>query len=331
MADGKWIDGLDPEMSAPQAAKHILAVRLDVVQRRLGPALEDDDHDPENVHQLRVSTRRADAALRIFEDCLPRKTFKEARRRLKKLRRAAGVVRDWDVFLDDLQSPAKPPPAAQLGGRDFLAGFAVGQRTAAREGLLDKGRAELPHLSAFLAGTIEAIRLPAGDPAGDTLLNRGRGLLRVLLANLERAAGGDLDDYSQLHQVRIAGKRLRYAMEVFAACFPPFFVDELYGRVEEVQEMLGRANDSHVAGERLSRLRETLRAGRPREWRRWKAGVEAVLRVHTRRLPQERRRFLRWWKAWTDAATRKQWDLLVGGAPAVGKNDRHAAVTAGDA
>ena len=54
-------------------------------------------------------------------------------------------------------------------------------------------------------------------------MDLARPLLFERLQDLERTALGDLTDYGQLHQVRIAGKRLRYAMEVFADCFDPAF------------------------------------------------------------------------------------------------------------
>ena len=43
--------------------------------------------------------------------------------------------------------------------------------------------------------------------------------------------------------MRILGKRLRYAMEMFADCFGPAFREELYPAVEQMQEILGRANE----------------------------------------------------------------------------------------
>ena len=72
----------------------------------------------------------------------------------------------------------------------------------------------------------------------------------------------------------------------------------LYPRVEEMQEILGRANDSHVAEARLTDLRQHLRRGWPTEWKRVQSGVESLLRFHQRRLPQERKRFLHWWEEW---------------------------------
>jgi hypothetical protein len=90
-------------------------------------------------------------------------------------------------------------------------------------------------------------------------------------------------------------------MEVFADCFTAVFRERLYPMIEEMQEVLGRANDSHVAGQRLAGLRDRLRAAWPEEWGRLKAGIEGLLRYHQRRLPQERRRFLKWWETWRAA------------------------------
>ena len=48
-------------------------------------------------------------------------------------------------------------------------------------------------------------------------------MLAQLLRELETAAHGDLQPYEALHQVRILGKQLRYAMEIFESCFAPDF------------------------------------------------------------------------------------------------------------
>ena len=47
--------------------------------------------DLEYVHQLRVTTRRADAALQLFRDCMPSRRAKKMRRRLSQIRKAAGM------------------------------------------------------------------------------------------------------------------------------------------------------------------------------------------------------------------------------------------------
>ena len=313
MADGKWITDLAADAPLAEAARHVLAVRLRVVGEALPRAVHEADRDPEHVHQLRVATRRADAALRIFAGCLPRKAYKGARKRLRRIRRAAGAARDWDVFLIALRERAAGQPAKEQAGLDLLTGYALGQRAAAQAQLETIGQEEGPRFGGFMAATLEAVQ-PPGEEGAATLLGHARPLLSALLFNLEQAAAGNLNDYAQLHQVRIAGKRLRYAMEVFAPCFDASFREGLYPRVEEMQEILGRANDSHVAEARLLALRERLRRSAPREWKRYQPAVAGLLRFHQRRLPQERRRFLQWWGDWRKSGAEALLALTPSGA-----------------
>lgn len=300
MADGKWITELTPETPVADAARRVLAVRLEVVRDFLPRALTEADKDPEFVHQLRVGTRRATAALEIFAACLPAKAYRGARKQLRKIRCAAGAARDWDVFLLNLGSVE-----AQRGpwqpAWDFLVGHAVAQRAAAQELL---AAASPNHPFAFerlLAETVAAVHKPDGAAAPQALIDLALPLLSGLLQELHEAAGGNLDDYDHLHRVRIVGKRLRYGMEIFASCFGVEFKDTLYAAVEEMQEILGRANDSHVAAIRLSALRASLRSQRPSDGRRYRAGIDALLRRHRERVPKEKQHFLKWWKRWQES------------------------------
>jgi CHAD domain-containing protein len=310
MADGKWIPGLKADTPLVEAARHALFVRLQVVRDYLPRAITEADRDPENVHQLRVGTRRADAALRIFRVCLPNRTYRQARRKLRLIRQTAGAARDWDVFLIDLNARAAKLPAAQKPGVDFLIGYALGQRTAAQTELEAVGRSEEPPFEDFRTAVVAAVR-PPEDETLRSLLDLARAMLIGRRAILEHLASGDLSDYANLHQVRIAGKRLRYAMEVFADCFATSFRDVLYPKIEEMQEILGLANDSHVAAGRLIALRDRLRHDWPREWERLKKGIEALRRFHQRRLPQERAHFLAWWDAWRQDGSEALLNLLL--------------------
>ncbi len=296
MSEGKWISDLNAGTPLADAARRVLAVRLEVVRDYLGLALQQPDKDPEHVHQLRVGTRRAGAALRLFALCLPERTYRTAKKHLRRLRRAAGGARDWDVFLLGLTADAGKDSSRRRPGLDFLTGLAVANRMAAQDHLAAAGPDYPFAFDRLLADTLAAIDRPPAGPR--TLLDLARPLLRQHLDELHAAAGADLDDYDHLHRVRICGKRLRYAMEVFADCFPPLFRERLYPEVEEMQEILGRANDSHVAAGRLAALRDKVRAVRPGDWKRYRPGVEALLRFHEQRLPQERERFLKWWDHW---------------------------------
>jgi CHAD domain-containing protein len=61
--------------------------------------------DIEYVHQLRVATRRASAAVQIFAELLPKRKSRLINRRLRELRQAAGEARDLDVLGERSGSP----------------------------------------------------------------------------------------------------------------------------------------------------------------------------------------------------------------------------------
>jgi len=309
MAEGKWIKDLTPDMKAADAARHVLEARYQVIRDHLPLAVREADRDPEHVHQLRVGTRRAGAALRIFASTLPEKAQRRARRHLRGMRRAAGAARDWDVFQIELLARKQQAEAKERPGLDLLLGYASGQRAAAQEKLVSVGEHHITRLRERVEGLLEAVRDPDDAPEL-TLETLGRGILRELVHDLEWAAHGDLDDYEHLHQVRILGKQLRYAIEVFIDCFPPSLKDVVYPAIEEMQEILGLANDSHVAGLRLSGLRDRLRLTMPADWKRYQPAVEQLLRFHQRRLPRERQRFVKWWTQWSATAGAALADIL---------------------
>src|SRR5262245_11473393 len=101
----KWVECENPGRAAGDVVRDALTGRLEAVEHFLEPDSLEDAHDPEHVHQLRVATRRADAAMRAFADFLPRRKAKKLRRALKRIRRAAGEARDHDVMAMRFQTP----------------------------------------------------------------------------------------------------------------------------------------------------------------------------------------------------------------------------------
>lgn len=311
MAAGKWIDDLGPDTPLADAARRVLTVRLEVVRDALPPAIREPYEDVEHVHRLRVATRRAAAALDVFRDCLPPKPRKAARKRLRLIRRAAGRARDWDVFLAGLLEWAAKRPAGQRPGIDFLIGYVQASRTEAQTELDAIGKEYPFDFDRFLAETVAAAGTD-DETRPDTLGTLAHHRLSGLLDELDQALAGSLDDYERLHQVRILGKRLRYAMEIFAGCYGSPFRDEVYPVVEQMQQVLGIANDSHVAIGRLVAVRDRARSLSDVGWPRLAVGVEALLRFHRRRLPRQRRLFLDWRDRWTGRGTGDLLGALIG-------------------
>jgi CHAD domain-containing protein len=298
VAEHKWIEGLAKSTPLAEAARHVLALRLEAVREFLGAALQPSDKDVENVHQLRVSTRRARAAFDIFCPCLPEKILHEGRRRLRRLRRAAGDARDWDVFLETIHQESLKKALRRGPGFDFVSGYALSQRAAAQERLVKIGRDHPSAIDRLLSDTISSVQRPHARQAPRLLGDLATPLLAELLNKLDEAARADLYAYKNLHQLRIAGKRLRYAIEVIAACFAAPLREQIYPAVEAMQDILGRANDSQVAQERLHELCAQLQQRAPCEWKRLRPGALGLLHFHEQRVAQERKRFLAWWRRW---------------------------------
>jgi CHAD domain-containing protein len=59
--------------------------------------------------------------------------------------------------------------------------------------------------------------------------------------------------FAELHQLRIAAKRLRYSIEIFHSAAEPALRVEAYPQVEEIQERLGNLNDRAGSQLRLQR------------------------------------------------------------------------------
>jgi len=296
MSEGKWFSDVDPGTSLPDAARLVLTARLQVVETHLDLVAQAENDDPEHIHQLRVSSRRTTAALDIFADCFPPKVYRKAKKELKRLRRAAGAARDWDVFLLSLNSRGVPLKAR--AGLDVLVGCALGHRLATGAQLKSAAEEYSKDFGRFSEQLVAAIYRIENQVKLQTLSSLPSTALFPLVRALDETAGRDLSNADNLHQVRIAGKRLRYGMEILAGCFAPSFREQLYPRVEMMQEILGRANDSRYAIARIAELNSQLEKSRPAGWKRKQTSLAEFRLYHQRRMAQERLRFERWNRSW---------------------------------
>jgi CHAD domain-containing protein len=293
---GKWISDLTVDTPVADAARRVLTLRLEAVRDGLGLALRESGQDTEHVHQLRVATRRASAALEVFAECLPAKVYHCTRRQLGKIRRAAGEARDWDVFLARLLRDTPELSAEDRAGFDMLIGYAMAHRIPAQY-RLESACPEYPFgFERFMADTVGAIRCTG---SGKKILAAfAQPMLAGMLAELNEAAQGDQGDYRQLHAVRVVGKRLRYAMEIFIDCCGPAVRERLYPAVAEMQEILGSVNDHFNARERFVTLDAKLRSCLPKACKRYQGTIARMSQRHESHMASGRQKFQQWWQRW---------------------------------
>jgi CHAD domain-containing protein len=300
MSDNKWITGLTPGMPVSAAAKRVLRARLKVVRSLIPPALQSAAKDPEPIHQLRVATRRARAALDLFKECLSERFHNRLLRVLRKVGRVAGPARDADVLLLRLAASLASAAASDQPGLHWVMGQLCAQRLAAEAKLirtLPKAQARIRRLERKLVGEIDAgVGALSHSMLGGTLQPLALRTLRQLAKDLDAAGKGDLLRPEQLHRLRIQGKRFRYAIEVLAGVLPPRFKQEVYAHVETMQDLLGEHNDHAVAIERLEELRRTASEFWEKQWPGWRPGIARLIATERRALAAARARFARFWK-----------------------------------
>lgn len=298
MADGKWIDGLAPTAPVAEAARAALAARFAVVRHYLPLAVEKPYADIEHVHQLRVGTRRAAAALRAFAAAVPYKPYKDVKRALRALRRAAGDARDWDVFRAALEV-AKPVTSSKPA-LDFLSGYAFGERAAAQLRLASAASEAGPLFAERGDELVARAREPDGEPAPANFGALAAAQLGALLAEFTEGARANPKTPEALHALRIAGKRLRYAIELFAGCFPPALRETVYPAVERAQEVLGDVQDAVTGAARLAGIRAAVGAAMPKQLTRVQKGIDAWAKSLRAKVPAGKKAFAAWRTEWLD-------------------------------
>jgi CHAD domain-containing protein len=232
----KWIDIPSSDASATKVARHALSARLEQVERTLPLAAFEYQNDVEHVHRLRTSCRRASAALEAFRPLMQSEP-KKLRKLLRQIRQAAGPARDADVLLARSESDSQGP--------DDIISHLEEQRASVQKRLVNIAKE-------FSAGqmtkaTKRLRKSLVGEASQKSIANFARSALREASQEVFELSAKSSPTVAQLHRLRIAGKRLRYSIELFHGVFSPAMRDKVYPVVEELQERLGQLNDHATA------------------------------------------------------------------------------------
>ncbi len=240
-------------------------------------AVERKNEDSEHVHQLRVASRRATAALQLFSEFLPRRKTERLLRELDALRKSAGPARDCDVFAErraaDVSDEEASPFAEHLRN----------QRSDAQRTLVehyekcDRGE-KLERQATDLLGALR----PRGHRSkvrivqfGDWAPRQLRSAVREFFADAE-VDTGCLD---RLHQFRIRAKQFRYSFELLQPALPGDRFKEAHSGLKKLSQRLGEINDRATAVESLTRwLSADFGKKFRRVLRRWRKDERRALR-----------------------------------------------------
>jgi len=210
-----------------------------------------DGADPEELHGMRVATRRMRAAWRVFGDGFRPDRTRRYRKRLREVAGRLGAVRDLDVLIEEAQP--------------YLAAQTIAEQRAI-EPLFRAWRQHRDEARVLLARELDSeAHVRWVDEFKDFVRTEGMATAATLPTaphRIRETAGSRIwaayervrayepvmrwADTETLHELRITSKGLRYTLEFVRECLGPE-VAALIARVVALQDHLGLMHDADVA------------------------------------------------------------------------------------
>jgi CHAD domain-containing protein len=225
-------------------------LRTELLAADVGLRIRDDAED---VHRMRVATRRLRATLRAGRKVFDRDWAESLRRELEYLGDALGAVRDLDVLVAHLDEAAGALDRGDAVTVAPLLQMLRERRTRARESLAAVLDSE-PYFE-----LLRSLERASSSPLVSDPDIRLESLARKEFKRLCKTARSLRPDASdgELHKLRIRGKRARYAAEL-AQPLRGAPAKKFIRRAKRLQDLLGEHQDAVVAEQEIRELARRL-------------------------------------------------------------------------
>ena len=201
--------------------------------------------DEISVHQARVASRRLREALPVLGGRADEQALEQAQRRVRRITRALGPVRELDVtllLLAELEAKGTTPKRAIARVRKAVLEERHKRRTEMLEVItparLEKLRKRLVKVSSPESHVSAVPRNALAEAAAQSAFRA-----KTLKAAIDHAGGIYVAD--RLHRVRIEAKKLRYALEIQRQLSRSRAAAAL-ARLKTEQDLLGRIHDLEI-------------------------------------------------------------------------------------
>ncbi|MEM7442600.1 MAG: CYTH and CHAD domain-containing protein [Pseudomonadota bacterium] len=250
---------LPPDVTVDDGLAAMLGDCLTQWTENLPAAL--DGTDPEGIHQARVALRRLRSAVQLFRPVIGAADHTSLKNQVRDIAGAMGPARDLDVFIDEILGPvaaAMPDDQSlvllgkaaetlrQNGYQQAHTALAGPQATemALRVGhwIATRGWRQQPY-----SPMVEWLDRPMVDLA-DKLLHKR------LRAVLKRGRGFKGLPEAERHEVRIATKKLRYAVDFCSPLYEARSTKSFFKQLKRLQTLLGHLQDQAMAASVLGQL-----------------------------------------------------------------------------
>ena len=251
-----------PLLLQPTAAAVALAFMLKQLKKTQVATAEIIENDAaaaqlKAVHDLRVGARRLRVGLSAFRSLLPKKLRRKLGRRFHQLQDAAAKVRDLDVWrleLERLQRSRRYQPAVA-----FALAKAASERQILNQKLNKKCRdRQQQDLWRWARKRLnDALAAPKSAPLQDcdSYTSMARERLDKRLKQFEQAfRQAESDAPEDLHQARIATKKVRYTAEIFRSAYAVDAATKAVKALKALQDSLGSLCDCIVFADLIKRL-----------------------------------------------------------------------------
>jgi CHAD domain-containing protein len=235
------------------------------------PAVQDGDET--SVHQARVASRRLREALPVLGTRADGEALDRAQKRVRRITRALGPVRELDVtllLLAELEGKQAAPARAIERVRTAV----IEERQQRRREMLDELKPsrlnKLRKRLVRVAAPAARAHVPSNALAEAAAQSAQRA--RKLRAAIQSAGGIYLAD--RLHRVRIEAKKLRYALEIQRELTKSRAAAGM-NRLKIEQDLLGRMHDLEILIDKARAAQSTLN---PRD-RRGMSELNTLIRV----------------------------------------------------
>lgn len=210
---------------------------------------------PEDIHDLRVASRRLREALTLFTHCFPAKKFSRIKAETKQLTNLLGAIRNTDEALRFFTPLLSLLPEAVAPSLDIWLKVIRKRRSKEHRHLERRLRklnlillkhevhAALDRPYLFVSAANDPF-MPVNRYFAIKLLERGTSLQHHLPDSLCE------ENHIALHRLRIAFKKFRYAFEFTAPLIPEEYRD-IHSSLKQYQELLGKIHDIDVFQELL--------------------------------------------------------------------------------
>ena len=263
----------------------------------------------EDIHDLRVSSRRIRTVLDIFSEYLPNKKIKSWEKDIRTITKSFGSVRDLDVQIDLINEVYESTEDTKIrSGLRRIRMRLKQKRQQKHENTKKITRLILDSASIVEMNTWAEVALENSGSEmffSSELYRLGYKQIQTRLDEflLYEVFIFDPNRVEELHQMRISAKQLRYALEVFSDLYKQK-MDFALDTVRQAQEYLGNIHDSDVwidflpdfMNKEMKRIKDFY--GYTSPYNRIKPGIEYLIKNRKRERSRLYKAFLKDWKAW---------------------------------